>query len=269
MFASRPHDPDTGLINMRARWYSPDIGRFLSPDPAGLVDGTNLYAYASNDPVDFFDPSGLARQATEDNPGLGNPDEVLNRSPEELRELLSVEGADGQDLEDLRQAIRWLSERYPELFPKTKRTVRIGDPGEGNRGSTSPISGDITLKPGLGPSGYVGTLAHELLHSHPESWVDRVMQNVNEIVRGGEEHEVLHEMGQAVRAHFEDEQDEGKLLSREQVRTGCATCRALDTGPDGAPIIRWDPRMDLVGRPTVRELPEWSTVRRSFTVREE
>jgi RHS repeat-associated protein len=77
MFASRPHDPDTGLINMRARWYSPDIGRFLSPDPAGLVDGTNLYAYASNDPVNFFDPSGLARQATQDNPGLGNSDQSL------------------------------------------------------------------------------------------------------------------------------------------------------------------------------------------------
>jgi RHS repeat-associated protein len=71
MFASRPHDPATGLINMRARWYSPEIGRFLSPDPAGLVDGTNLYAYAQNDPVNFFDPSGLSRQATQDNPGLG------------------------------------------------------------------------------------------------------------------------------------------------------------------------------------------------------
>jgi hypothetical protein len=55
---------------MRARFYDPNLGRFLTPDPAGLVDGPNLYAYSGNDPVNFIDPTGLARQATQDNPGL-------------------------------------------------------------------------------------------------------------------------------------------------------------------------------------------------------
>lgn len=37
----------------------PAIGRFLTPDPAGFVDGPNLYAYVLNDPINLIDPSGL------------------------------------------------------------------------------------------------------------------------------------------------------------------------------------------------------------------
>ena len=45
-----------GLLNMHARSYSPNLGRFLQPDPA-RADG-NLYGYAGNSPVTKSDPSG-------------------------------------------------------------------------------------------------------------------------------------------------------------------------------------------------------------------
>ena len=57
-YTGRPLDPDTGLYYYRARWYSPNIGRFLSPDPTGIADGLHTYAYVANDPMNYTDPSG-------------------------------------------------------------------------------------------------------------------------------------------------------------------------------------------------------------------
>jgi RHS repeat-associated protein len=58
-YASREWDGAAGLYYNRARWYDPYLGRFISEDPIGIAGGINLYAYAGNDPVNFFDPSGL------------------------------------------------------------------------------------------------------------------------------------------------------------------------------------------------------------------
>ena len=47
--------------NYRARYYDPQIGRFISEDPIGFGGGgTNLYAYVGNDPVNKIDLMGLA-----------------------------------------------------------------------------------------------------------------------------------------------------------------------------------------------------------------
>jgi RHS repeat-associated protein len=52
----------TGLYFVRNRWYDPEGGRFVNEDPAGFAGGTNLYAYAGNDPVNGVDPFGLDAQ---------------------------------------------------------------------------------------------------------------------------------------------------------------------------------------------------------------
>ncbi|MBZ0141970.1 MAG: RHS repeat-associated core domain-containing protein, partial [Rhodocyclaceae bacterium] len=51
-------DPATGLVYMRNRWYDPAMGRFVTADPLGYVDGPSMYQIARNSPVNFIDPMG-------------------------------------------------------------------------------------------------------------------------------------------------------------------------------------------------------------------
>jgi RHS repeat-associated protein len=56
-----PTDAETGLVYMRARYYEPWTGRFLSEDPAR--DGRNWSTYCDNNPVRLTDPTGRASVA--------------------------------------------------------------------------------------------------------------------------------------------------------------------------------------------------------------
>ena len=50
----------TGLYYYGYRYYQPWVGRWLSADPAGTVDGLNLYRMVRNNPITLNDPDGLA-----------------------------------------------------------------------------------------------------------------------------------------------------------------------------------------------------------------
>jgi RHS repeat-associated protein len=58
-FSGRRFEFDTGLYYLRARYYSPDTGRFISRDPKGYIDGMSLYEYAKSNPVNFTDCLGM------------------------------------------------------------------------------------------------------------------------------------------------------------------------------------------------------------------
>ncbi len=58
-FAGGLYDVDTGLLRFGARDYDPVVGRWTAKDPILFAGGqSNLYGYAGNDPVNFFDPNG-------------------------------------------------------------------------------------------------------------------------------------------------------------------------------------------------------------------
>jgi len=58
MFTGREFDKETGLYYYRARYYKPEIGRFLQVDPVGYGAGMNLYRYCRNNPWNMTDPFG-------------------------------------------------------------------------------------------------------------------------------------------------------------------------------------------------------------------
>lgn len=58
LYRGEQWDPDLGLYYLRARYYNPTTGRFISEDPMGFRAGTNFYRYVLDDPTDYRDPYG-------------------------------------------------------------------------------------------------------------------------------------------------------------------------------------------------------------------
>ena len=54
------------IYDYKARNYNARLGRFVQTDPIGYGDGTNMYGYVGGDPVNFTDPTGLARDQTDE-----------------------------------------------------------------------------------------------------------------------------------------------------------------------------------------------------------
>ncbi|WP_353630343.1 RHS repeat-associated core domain-containing protein [Pseudomonas poae] len=57
-FQGQYFDQESGLHYNRHRYYNPDIGRYLTPDPVKLAGGINGYQYVPN-PTGWVDPRGL------------------------------------------------------------------------------------------------------------------------------------------------------------------------------------------------------------------
>lgn len=58
---------EEALVFFGLRFYDPALGRWLSPDPAGFIEGANLYAYVQNSPLNRLDLFGLLSD------GIRNP----------------------------------------------------------------------------------------------------------------------------------------------------------------------------------------------------
>ena len=61
-YTGHVHDTETGLTYMQARYYDPEIGRFMNTDPVGFKTNNpvsfNRYAYGNNNPYKYTDPKG-------------------------------------------------------------------------------------------------------------------------------------------------------------------------------------------------------------------
>lgn len=70
-YTGMERDEETGLEYHSARYYLPWLGRWVSSDPKGLIDGSNLYRYVSDNPIQFTDTDG--RQQVQNDLDPTNP----------------------------------------------------------------------------------------------------------------------------------------------------------------------------------------------------
>lgn len=57
-YTGKERDEESDLYYHGARYYASWLGRWTSPDPAGIKDGLNLYVYVANRPIVANDPDG-------------------------------------------------------------------------------------------------------------------------------------------------------------------------------------------------------------------
>ena len=71
-------DDETGLIYLRARYYDPATGQFITRDPVASLT-RSPYSYAANNPLTFTDPSGLYCWSWSMDGALNNVHDVCGR----------------------------------------------------------------------------------------------------------------------------------------------------------------------------------------------
>lgn len=57
-YTGKERDDETGFYYHRARYYAPWLAKWTSCDPIGMVDGSNIYHYARNNPIRWVDSKG-------------------------------------------------------------------------------------------------------------------------------------------------------------------------------------------------------------------
>jgi len=91
-FTGQLYDVDSGLMYYRARWYDPQLGKFLNDDPMGFGAGdTNLARLTANQSVSHVDPTGLSQQGPQNTFGPQPPDPPSIFDPHYLYQIFTTE----------------------------------------------------------------------------------------------------------------------------------------------------------------------------------
>ncbi len=103
-FTGKERDEESGLNYHVARYYAPWLGCWLNADPAGTVNGLNLYSYVLSSPILFSDKNGMEVDQTKAN-NLNSDNKNLN-----------FEASEEQALHDFDKALNLIGERFGKRF---------------------------------------------------------------------------------------------------------------------------------------------------------
>jgi RHS repeat-associated protein len=128
---SRQEENDASNSYFRNRWYDAKTGRFTQEDPIGFGGGSNLYAYAGNNPATYTDPFGLCTPMPACLQGLGALRVAFN---------------------DVRVAASHLAKRTRESLANAGRSFYVGASGQmgvtvvqGSLTGAGVVSGSLSL----------------------------------------------------------------------------------------------------------------------------
>lgn len=172
-YTGHVNDPDTGLVYMQARYYDPDLGRFLSADPlrpsAGDIFAFGRYTYGANNPITHVDPTGMVqdgdcspacirlRQLSDQFSGIG--DSLQNAGGPPTAPLAAVNVSNAEVNSEVAQAVaNTAATAAPTSDMVPGATVIACESGVACT-TTQMVVGVLTLVPGMEEVGEVGEAA--------------------------------------------------------------------------------------------------------------
>jgi RHS repeat-associated protein len=116
-FAGKERDKESELYHHGARYYAYWLARWISCDPSGPVDGTNLFKFSANSPVTFTDRTG--RGAESNNLG-GSGESLFAKVLEELgknfREQVPFSGGEEVSRSEATSIVDFLFEKGDKVI---------------------------------------------------------------------------------------------------------------------------------------------------------
>lgn len=132
--STKDEDPH-GLQYFHHRYYDPDTGVFISPDPLGFVDGPNVYTYVVQNPWTKFDPLGLKEGDVHEVPQItGSLEQIIAHTSGQLHSQHSTSMTDKNP---------GGNEHAVRIF----KDSGTGQYSHGNVAELGPTSGDTKLAP--------------------------------------------------------------------------------------------------------------------------
>ncbi|NTX35327.1 RHS repeat-associated core domain-containing protein [Myxococcus sp. CA033] len=174
-FPGQYHDAETDLFENWNRYYDPDIGRYLQPEPL-LVNPERVkwhaengrsmpaYAYANNNPLFNTDRTGLELELQDCSEKVKEKVQKLKDSLKKAKDckcktLLDNEGITDQILEEAIYTVTCHKEKIPDSPDNTSPCGQAHAPDD-------PKSIDVSTRRDCGNT--VATIVHELRHSGPD-----------------------------------------------------------------------------------------------------
>ena len=140
---------DNGLTFMRARYYDPTIGRFLSEDP---IWSTNLYPYVDNNPIIRIDPRGKSYEPIYEDPYSEFKQLLVGRLPDyyieydgcrELAYAIVIEGKNGEPIQKkvtYNEYVQWREKQGIYVVNVKSSDKKESEQLKKTQGSSSPAT---------------------------------------------------------------------------------------------------------------------------------
>jgi RHS repeat-associated protein len=179
-FTGKERDTESGLDNFGKRYNASSMGRFMTPDPVGIMKQKlldpqqwNMYAYVRNNPLRFVDPTGMYLAGC--GSGVKNCDKQIQNLDKSLQNALKSKDPNivkaAQAYGKLGDAngvnvslVKVVDPDHPNVTGKTTDLGKTGgytvDPATGKVQQATQVD----IRAGMGGSQLEETAVHEGVH---------------------------------------------------------------------------------------------------------